>query len=325
MTVLDTNPGSVAYREKKSPKEFLKAASISNEKLNVVIVVSNPCKFERRWQLAREFVVRLKDDPTIELYQLELVYGDEEFQLTDSDNPNHLQLRTQHPIWHKESMINVAIQKLLPKDWQKVCWCDADIEFDNIHWASDTLTLLDHFDVVQCFSHAIDMDASNNPMTLWQGGAFQYCNKMKRGRLLNYWHSGYVWACTRAFYDKMDGLYDVSILGSGDHHMFISWLGSPDSIPGDCHPEYKKTIEVFTRKVKGARIGYTPGVIKHYFHGHKKNRKYRERWEVLIRHQYNPLEHVEKDENGLLVANEKCPPELLADILEYFRERNEDE
>jgi hypothetical protein len=330
MTVLDLNPNRVVFTGKKRPNDILKDVSTNTnqrdeEKLNVVIMMSNPCNFKRRVQLATEFIQRAENYPGMTLYVAELVYGDNDYQITNADNPHHLQLRTDSPLWHKETVIRVAIDKLLPDDWTKVAWVDADLDFDNIHWAQDTVKLLDYYDIVQCFSHCIDMDINEDPMNIWQGAGFQYCHKMKRGLKMNYWHCGYAWACTRKFYEQMGGLYDVSILGSGDHNMMTAWLGSPDSIPGTCHPDYKKTIEAYTRQVKGASIGYTPGVIRHFFHGSKVNRKYRERWEILVRYQYNPVEHTKRDDNGLLIASDTCPKGLLEDIYQYFLERNEDE
>ena len=61
----------------------------------------------------------------------------------------------------------------------------------------------------------------------------------------------------------------------------------------------------------------TPGIYP--------NRKYTERWQILVKHSYNPLTHITKDENGLLIPTKECPAELLEDIMNYFKERNEDE
>jgi hypothetical protein len=68
-----------------------------------------------------------------------------------------------------------------------------------------------------------------------------------------------------------------------------------------------------------------PGVIRHYFHGSKKNRRYTERWEILIKHNFDPFDHITTDEKGLLIPSRNCPQELLDDIMNYFSERNEDE
>jgi hypothetical protein len=82
---------------------------------------------------------------------------------------------------------------------------------------------------------------------------------------------------------------------------------------------------MFQQRVKNLRLGYVPGVIRHYYHGSKKNRKYLERWKILVKHAYNPLVHVKLNNDGLLVPTDSCPRGLLDDILGYFLERNEDE
>jgi hypothetical protein len=66
-------------------------------------------------------------------------------------------------------------------------------------------------------------------------------------------------------------------------------------------------------------------VVKHYFHGAKVNRRYNDRWKILVEHGYNPLTHVRRRPDGLLVPTKACPPQLLRDILTYFAQRNEDE
>jgi hypothetical protein len=295
--------------------------------LHVVMVVSNPCYFKRRYVLARQFMLRMEKESNVKLYVVELCYKQQKFILTQKKNPRHLQLRTETPIWHKENMINLGIQKLLPSDWKAVAWIDADIEFESNTWAMDTLKILNgHSDIVQLFSHAVDMDKEELTMSVFNSGGYQHekGNPYKLG--VNYWHPGFAWACTRKAYEKMEGLYDQGILGSGDNIMMMSLLGNVDkAINDDNTPEYLKTAYKFQERVRTLRFGYVPGVIRHYFHGQKVNRKYRERWQILVEHKYNPLDHLEKDKQGLYVPSKTCTPKLLEDIMKYFQERNEDD
>ena len=49
-------------------------------KLNVIIVISNPCLFDRRYILAREFIQRIENDEEyVNLYIVELAYNDQKF------------------------------------------------------------------------------------------------------------------------------------------------------------------------------------------------------------------------------------------------------
>ena len=301
------------------------------DKLHVIIVVSNPCEYKRRYQLAKDFIRRFStNEPNCILYVVELAYNSQPFQITDASDPHHLQIRTYTaPLWHKENMINMGIHHLLPSKWKAVAWIDADVEFENTTWAQDTLRVLNGCrDIVQVFSHAVDMNKDEDAMNVFASFGFQYTKRRKHVKkgIARMWHPGYAWACTRRAYEKMGGLFDVSILGSGDNNIAMSIIGrGTQSVNEKVSRDYVDAICEYQIRVKGLRLGYVPGVIRHFFHGSKKNRKYMERWQVLIAHQYSPALHVEKLPNGLLVPTKKCPSGLLADILQYFAERNEDE
>jgi hypothetical protein len=325
MTIIDGIELDVYTRN--YTKEAIQHNQLIDNVLHVVMVVSNPCRFLRRYSLARQFMLRMEREPNIKLYVVELCYKDQKYILTQKRNPRHLQLRTNVPLWHKENMINIGIKKLLPSDWKAVAWIDADIEFESNTWASDTLKILNgHSDIVQLFSHAIDMDASELTMSVFNSGGYQHekGNPYKQG--INYWHPGFAWACTRKAYEQMGQLYQQGILGSGDNIMMMSLIQNVHkAINDDNTPGYLQTAYEFQERVKGLRFGYVPGVIRHYFHGQKVNRKYRERWQILVEHQYDPHKDLLTDENGLLIPSELCPSKLLEDIMKYFEQRNEDE
>jgi hypothetical protein len=307
-------------------KETIKNNDPNDTTLHVIVVVSNPCQYASRYILTKEFLYRMQFESNITIYVVELAYSKQKFHITSPNCPRHLQLRTDKVIWHKENMINMGV-KLLPMNWKSMAWIDADIEMESNTWAMDTLKLLNGaYDVVQLFSHCIDMNKNGNTMSIFPSFCYQYmkqtCEYNSGGKDL--WHPGYAWAMNRKTYDRC-GIYDQSILGSGDHNMALSFLGyGIKSLNENVSDGYKKTIENYQYNVKGIRMGYVPGVIRHYYHGSKEKRKYTERWKILVKHQFDPLVHL-KYQNGLLIPTEKCPPELLSDILRYFEERNEDE
>ena len=305
----------------------MKMAIANNEmiekKLHVIIVISNPCQYRRRFQLAREFILR--QEAHTEMYIVELAYGAGEFHVTDPENPKHLQVRTYTPpLWHKENLINMGVKHLLPKGWKSFAWIDADIEFESPTWAQDALRILNGSqDIVQLWSHAVDMDDNENTMKVFEGFGYQYTKDREFGKTL--WHPGFAWAMNRRAYEKLGGLYELSILGAGDHNMALSLIGKGQkSINVGATPEYKKSILQFETRARGLRLGYVPGVIRHYFHGTKKNRRYAERWSILVKNKYDPTKHMKKNPQGLLVPTDTCPPKLLEDIMKYFKQRNED-
>ena len=66
-------------------------------------------------------------------------------------------------------------------------------------------------------------------------------------------------------------------------------------------------------------------MVRHFYHGSKGNRRYSERWQVLVTNAYDPFKHVTKNEDGLLIPTDACPKAMLEQIMEYFEGRNEDE
>jgi len=315
-------------------KNDIKEAIINNDpidnKLHVIVVISNPCLFARRYILMKEFMKRIEsEEPNVLLYVVELAYGKQRFLITDKKNKRHLQIRCETPLWHKENMINVGIKKLLPENWKAVAWIDADVEFENPEWASDTLKILNGSkDIVQLFSHAVDMNPIGEAMKIFTSWGYQYTKHLPYSKdATNFWHPGYAWACTRKAYEKMGGLYDKGILGSSDNIMALSYIQKGDTIAinKENSETYKQSVTDFQERVKNMRVGYVPGLIRHYYHGSKADRKYGERWKILIKYAYCPLKHITYDKNGVLVPTSECPSELLSEIMDYFSERNEDD
>jgi hypothetical protein len=295
--------------------------------LHVIAVISNPCLFAKRYILMKEFIYRMQQEENVHLYIVELLYPGQKYIITERSNKNHLQLKTDVPLWHKENMINLAVKKLLPKNYQAFAWIDADIEFENPNWAHDCLKILNgKCDIVQLFSHCIDLDNNDNAMNTFNSAGFQYSKGKKYvNKGSNYWHPGFAWAMTRTAYEKINGLYDKGILGSGDNIMLFCLMGMGlKALNSDSSEGYKQSILDYQSKINNLRFGYVPGVIRHYFHGSKKNRKYSERWQILVAHGYTPS-MISYDSDGVIVPNDTFPEQLKVDILNYFKERNEDE
>ena len=296
-------------------------------KLHMLVVISNPCLYATRYKLFNEFIRRLEDDEHIQVYVVEMIYKHQQFIVTSSSNPRHLQLKTKHPIWHKENMIQLGIRYLLPTNWKAVAWIDADVEFENTTWALDTLKILNGSkDVVQIFSHCVDMAKDESTLNIFNSFGYSFSkNKAYTIKGLDYWHPGYAWAMTRKAYDKV-GIYDKGVLGSGDSIMALSLINKVHiNLNYQYHADYKQSMLDYQEKAKSLRLGYVPGVIRHHYHGTKANRKYVERWKILIEHQYSPMQHLTYDEVGILVPTKSFSKQFKKDILNYFKERKEDE
>jgi hypothetical protein len=311
----------------------MKEAIINNDpidnKLHVIVTISNPCLYARRYILMKEFINRMElEETNVVVYVVELVYKNQKYIITKPNNPRHLQIRTETPIWHKENMTNLGVRRLLPQNWKAMAWIDSDIEFENPTWAMDTLKILNGTkDVVQIFSHCVDMNQDYETMTIFTSFGQQFVKKMQYTKKpMNFWHPGYGWACTRKAFDKMGGLYDKGILGSGDNIMALCFIQQGlTAINEESTQDYKDSVLEYQDRVKQLRLGYVPGVVRHHFHGSKKNRNYGERWKILVNYNYAPSLHVTYDTEGILIPTPECPKEMLDEIFGYFQERNEDE
>jgi len=300
----------------------------TDETLHVIRVISNPARYHSRYRLAREQEIELLNTPNVKLYTVETAYGDRTHEVTDCDNPCHLQLRTKSEIWIKENMINLAVKHLVPRTAKYIAWVDGDISFRDPHWALKTIHELQHFEVVQPWSDCVDLGPHGNIMSHFKGFGGQHQKRIPKQKWpaqpYTYAHTGFAWACTRRFWEATQGLMDFCILGSADHHMAFACIGEvKDTIHGKMGFNFHQKCFEWQEKamrITCGEVGFVHGRIEHHFHGSKKKRYYRERWQILFG--YDPSKHLCYDEQGLiqLVDNRKLEQEILM----YNRSRLED-
>src|SRR4051812_17790300 len=88
---------------------YLKKPDLS--KMWVIAVVSNPVRYKSRYRLFRKFQEHMKAIGA-NLFICEMAFGDRPFEIVEPGEPNTLAIRTQDELWHKENMINLAVQRL---------------------------------------------------------------------------------------------------------------------------------------------------------------------------------------------------------------------
>lgn len=265
----------------------------------------------------------------IHFHTVELQTGRRDFAVTDHNNPYHLQLRTDDELWHKENLINLGVQHLSRywPDWQYVAWIDADITFQRKDWVNETIQELQVHHWVQMFQQAIDLGPLGEAMHIHQGFMWSWwAGHIYRHGYSN-WHPGFAWAATREAFTGVGGLVDRAILGSADRHMAMALIGQgQNSYNSGVQENYKKMVlqwqDRSDRYVK-RDIGYVHGTILHHWHGQKRNRRYSERWKILVDEKYDPQIDVYPDCQGVLRL-EDDRIELRDAIKRYFRGRNED-
>ncbi len=300
----------------------------TDETLHVIRVISNPVQYQSRYRLANEQLLELENIPNIKLYTVETIFGDREHEVTSFEDPFHLQLRTNSEIWIKENMINLGVRHLIPRDAKYIAWVDADVSFRDPNWAKKTIQQLQHYAVVQPWSDCVDLGPHGNIMQHFRGFGHQHQKRIPKQKWpaqnYPYAHTGFAWACTRRFWEAAQGLMDFCILGSADHHMAFACIGEVrDTIHGKMGREFHRRCEEWQEKVMRitlGEVGFVHGRIEHHFHGSKKKRYYRERWQILFG--YDPAKHLCYDEQGLIqLVNH---PKLEQEIRLYNRSRHED-
>lgn len=299
-------------------------------KFHVISVVSNPIRFQSRKELYRQFVKEL-EMAGVNHQTVEVAFGDRPFELTTADDPRALRLRSFEELWHKENMINLAIQRL-PSDWEYVAWIDADVAFARRDWVDETVHQLQHHMVVQLFRDAVDLGPDHQAIQTHKGFVWSYLNSNQPPKpYYTDWHPGYAWAARREAIDALGGLIDKSILGAGDRHMALSLIGKGNqTVETRMHPEYHDMIRTWEERAERfirRDIGFVDGTLLHYWHGKKIDRRYHDRWKILVDFQYRPYHDLKRDWQGLYQLNDDGTIRCIKfrDTMRwYYRARNED-
>jgi hypothetical protein len=301
--------------------------------LHVIVPIFNPMRFLSRYTLFKEFVKRAEADGA-EVWIVELGYGARPYEVTEEDNPHHIQLRSDQEVWHKEAMINIGIANL-PHDWEYCAWIDGDVLFVNPNWVQETIHQLQHFCIVQMFHSAHDLDANGGIMNNFDGfpasvvangGTLPFKDYYYPYGIKGKFHPGYAWAIRREAWNTIGGLIDFNIVGGGDHQMSFGLYGEIDkAIPFQSTFTYRHLLHSWQNNALklNKNIGFVPGTLLHFWHGKKVDRGYFDRWKILAENEFDPIADLKRDWHGLWMLNGD-KPKLRDDLIEYFRSRQED-
>lgn len=296
--------------------------------LHVVTAISNPLRWESRIRLYRAFERHMLESG-VRLTTVECAYGDRPFECQGTPGVTHVPVRARTLVWNKEALLNIGIGRL-PEDWRYAAWIDADVVFRRADWAAETVQALQQYDVVQPWSHCYDLGPNGEHLQVHAA----FLKLVHEGRPISpsgakgyeFGHPGYAWAATRQAVDQLGGLIEAA-LGAGDHHMALALIGRVrESVPGGIHPSYLAALERWQDRAErhvAGNVGFVPGTIEHQWHGPKAARGYQSRWNILVRHGFDPAADLKRNVWGVpeLAGNK---PELRRDLDRYFRSRNED-
>jgi len=80
------------------------------ENFYVITTVSNPNRYERRYDLYKRFEEMCRQ-AEVKLITVEQAFGLRQYMVTKPNDPMHVQVRTVEELWHKENMINIGIKR----------------------------------------------------------------------------------------------------------------------------------------------------------------------------------------------------------------------
>lgn len=310
--------------------------------LYVVNSIFNPMRFKSRIKLYNYFAKWIAQF-NVSLITVEVAFEGRDFEVTESGNPLHVQLRSNQFMWHKERCLNIALERLgqIDSSWEFVSWMDADIKIARDDWVEAAIHILQHTSIIQLYGEVRDLypdhhrhfDCKSSMRNFQDFGPLTWgptaAPTGKDHRIeCHQGHPGLAWAFRRDCMDYLGGFLDVCANGSGDMHMAGCFTGNPDlGLQHDMDEEYKRAIYRYAGRCQSlqlsSKLGYLPGCADHYWHGKSMERGYEIRQRILADYKYNPYEDIIRDTQGLYRwAGNK--PWLEAAVKKSLSSRNED-
>ena len=306
----------------------------TNKTLYAVAVYFNPLQWKSRKRLFEEFIPYMEFSGC-KVFTVEIAFADKAFEVTEANNPWHLQLRTNEELWHKERGLNLGIAELirLVPDCEYIATIDADVRFSNPLWVEQTINALQHFCVVQPFSEWQNLNPKHESM--YKGESI-----LKKFDSIGYHqepalslsqvgngHPGLAWAWRRETLEQLGGLIDVCISGSGDTHMANALCGDPAfNYHARMSAGFRSHLERWAERCEryvNQNVGYVNGICTHYWHGKSELRGYEKRWDIVCFHKFDPTTDLYCSLNGLYKFSHQ-KPKLKTDIRRTMGERHED-
>jgi hypothetical protein len=333
------------YSAIKYAKLSFRRTSLNGNPFCVLATVYNPAEFDSRFDSYKNFEQHMQSFG-VNLITVELAFFDRQFQVTDSGNPNHIQLRTNDVLWYKENLLNIALKRS-PEECQYIGWIDNEVEFLNKNWTQDAIKALQTFKVVQLFD--VVRVLGPNSKILQPNIGFARCNDLSANQespheflevvvdSLNlewtnprlYCATGYGWAARRQTLLDIGGFFDKGIVGSGDVVMSGGFLGEIEDNKSPFSGQLLQEIQKWQKKtahIINGSMGYLNSSINHLWHGDKKKRGYAVRKKIINSRKlpYDPNKHLYYDDDGLLHFHGKVKNHFNKLTIKYFSSREED-
>jgi hypothetical protein len=288
--------------------------------------------------------LRFRQALAVPLLTVELFFGDRpDLNAADAEQLLQIRANSANLLWQKERLLNLACEAL-PADARHVCWLDCDLIFSDDDWPSKAESLLQHHDVVQLFSSVhhlpygimsvehLNASALTRDGLYWQPSALYNHHssspiryrKMSGVGLARTGNPGLAWAGSKELLLR-HGLYERAVVGGGDRLFFAAACGSfvvPEMMLPHGSTPHQHWLQWATALHADLQstTAFLDQPIFHLWHGDGSERRYRDRYQILHAHGYDPAVDVDIDANGCLAwCGSKA--RLEAEVADYVLSR----
>lgn len=314
----------MTLNSRNNPKEFW-----------AITCFFNPARYKNKKRNYNAFRKNLKRQG-VNLLTVECAFKNRQFELKKEDAEILIQVRSNSVMWHKECLLNIALENL-PKNCDTFAWLDCDIIFLNDNWANQTKDLLNTYKVVQPYEYAVKLKRKYNSFNtdnLTKGCGENMLNEGFAKRNIKGFkedylgHTGFACAARREVFQKIK-FYDKLIAGGGDYLIVESFYGSnqfktysPNLLTTANSKEMFDWQKKIYNNVRG-EVSYAEGIILHLWHGSTKNRLYNRRNWFLDKLDFNPKTDIYKNKYSCWEWSNHNP-KAKKFVKEYFNFRNEE-
>jgi hypothetical protein len=308
---------------------------MTNETLHIIIPFFNFSNSKVRIQNLKRTLYSLKSFENIHVVIVNGSYQGQSLENEEfiKDNKfSYIKYDLPSILWVKENLINLAI-KSLPPNWEYVCWIDSDIIFLNPNWVEETITTLQKYDIVQLYKTITylgkDGDIDLNINILYHKPILLgfIARGLKEKKYL-FAPTGFGWAINRKFYQKIGKFFEFAIIGGGDLIFATAATQSYElaktaaSLKYSPSKNYTDQLMFYYNLFKDCRTHYINGLICHQWHGSLEQRQYESRWDIVLKHKFDPFLHVSKTSEGVIYFNDNAK-NFEKDFLTYFKNRKD--
>jgi hypothetical protein len=235
-------------------------------------------------------------------------------------------------MFYKEQILN-KLEPLVPEQYTKLVFLDADVIFDTPDWVDQISDALEKSDIVQPFSQACWLTPDN---TRIRSKKLSYAfaivtNKTINTHTIHDYHPGFAWGFKRETFRKLGGFFPRSIVGGGDVAFILNlfpmhitdtlFFRAINSGFGKLILDSWRAYNTNFKQVN-PKLGFLSNRALHLFHGVKENRQYVSRYQSMA----DALKGSWDDEiimnsDGLFEFKRE---EINVVALNYFKGRDED-